>query len=110
MSAPKRISDGRITEAIAASHGNVTHAAEALGMARKNLYERMAGMGILPSTSRPGPRLPVRIPPEQAELLRQASFDLQAKRRTEMTGSDVLAEFIAEAFGPWLESKLGGPR
>jgi hypothetical protein len=51
----------------------------------------------------------VRLSPEHAEALRQAAFDLAAKRRIETTGIDVLEEFISETLATWLNAKLATP-
>ncbi len=46
MSAPKRISDPAVVEALQRWAGNVTAAAEELGLARNNLYQRIYALGL----------------------------------------------------------------
>ena len=105
----RRFSGEQIRAAIKETHGNVKAAAEGLGITRKNLYDRLAGLGVDPAAVRSGGRaVPlVRVRPDHTEALRQASFDLAAKRRTETTASDVLAELIEETLPGWLRSKVG---
>jgi hypothetical protein len=54
MPAPKRIRDDEIMTAIRRWRGNVTAAADALGIARVNLKKRLDALGIDPSAIRTG--------------------------------------------------------
>lgn len=49
---------------------------------------------------------PVRVIPAQAERLREAKFDLQAKHRVEFDESRILEQFFDERFEEWIKAKL----
>lgn len=124
MSAPQRVSGDRIVQALQATGGNIRATARETGISRTALRKRMVSMGLEGAAFRsdppptpqvpvrvyaPPPRRPagpVRVHPDHAEALRQAAFDLAAKRRTETTATDVLAEFMVDAFEGWLRGKL----
>jgi hypothetical protein len=118
MSAPPRASVEQIREALSASRGNVSAAADRLGIARNNLYKRALNNGIDPGSYRPrrlveqpaAPRGAVRsmrVPITLYDQLREAKFDLQAKLRRDLDEADVLAAFMADGFGAWLARRLG---
>jgi hypothetical protein len=134
MSAPKRVSDTKVREAIVSWKGNVDAAASALGIARCNLYKRFEGAGIAPAdleslrkggtlaaasdsskAASPPPSFPVRVtnrppkfrvPPVVAERIRQGRFQLRARYNVDFADSDVLAAFIEDGFAEWLKGKL----
>jgi hypothetical protein len=113
VSAPVRTSLEAIKAALTETQGNVAHAAEMLRMSGRNLRIRLEVAGLQLDSFRPVERrtvLPLVPPPrmraESTERLRQAAFDLAYIRRRETTASDVLQEFMAEAFDSWLATKL----
>jgi regulatory Fis family protein len=57
--------------------------------------------------SRRPKRGPIRLRPDQAETLREAKFDFQAKHRVEAGESDLLQRFFDETFPEWLKRCLG---
>ena len=50
---------------------------------------------------------PIRLEPEQVELLRDAKFDFMAKHRVEASESDLLQRFFRECFAEWSKRTLG---
>jgi hypothetical protein len=50
---------------------------------------------------------PIRLEPDQVELLRDAKFDFMAKHRVEASESDLLQRFFADCFPDWLKRTLG---
>ena len=52
MGATRRVSDREIVDALKKWEGNVSAAAEDLGLARKNLYERVYALGLAPEELR----------------------------------------------------------
>lgn len=50
---------------------------------------------------------PIRLEPDQVELLREAKFDFMAKHRAEFSESDLLQRFFRECFPDWLKRTLG---
>ncbi len=128
MSGSARVSIEAIKEALRTNGGNVAAAAEQVRLSRKNFYERLEVSGIDPnefrsrtrgtaSTGRDGvPGLsppvgaPFRLDASIRETLRQAAIDLAYVRRREYTSSQVLEEFVTEAFEAWLAAKKGAAR
>lgn len=120
MSAPPRVSVGQIHEALSAARGNVSQAADRLGIARNNLYKRALNNGIDPNAFRPTRVAPpevgrrvgavraMRVPVTLYEQLRQAKFDIQAKERRELDEVAVLEQFMGDGFADWLARRLGG--
>jgi hypothetical protein len=60
-----------------------------------------------PIRSAPKRHQPIRIKPEQRDLLQQAEWELQAKFRVSTDVNLILEQFIDEKFAPWLAEKLG---
>ena len=114
MPAPVRVSIDQIKDALHQTKGNVEHAAALVAMSANNLRKRLGVAGIDVNTFRAtaptdhrAPLMAVtRLQRETLEKLRQAAFDLAYVRRREHTQGEILEEFIAEAFGPWLATKL----
>jgi len=176
VSAPQRVKDPQIREALAATHGVVERAAALLGVSKNSLYKRLVRMRLDPDEFRKGdaryattgsvdaanakapaaragrashgrsrtghqrstppmttdahsPNLahvdravttadeerPVSrlresrnwfLRPEQIDKVRQAKFDLQAKRRQDLSDSKVVEEFIDAKFDEWLAEVL----
>ena len=123
MSAPQRVSSAAIVEALKVCGGNLRATAQHCGISRNALKKRIVSMGVDVEAIRPpvpvapaagsvvyaaprSPRAPARVLPAHQDLLREARFDLQAKRRVDLTDSDVLEEFIEDAFAEWLRAEL----
>ncbi len=108
MAAHPKVTAAQVAGAIERWHGNVAAAASELGIRREHLRERLDRLGKPAESYRPtGPRQgTIRVLPEHRERLRQAKFDLQAARRREVDETEVLAEFITDAFEAWLGAKL----
>lgn len=121
MSAPQRVSTLALREAVAAAGGNISGAARAVGIAKGSLYKRLHAAGINADTlaelregrpaAKPRPRpLDLRrvayVRPKHLHALREASFDLMAVLRRQMSTADVLELFIEEAFASWLAGRL----
>lgn len=126
----------QVRAALAASGGNVSRAAAALGMARNNLYKRLAALELdltpyrraaaavaaAPRTVAPPPPRPARVArpvrtsrsfylrADQVQALEAASFDLTPVLRVRLSPSDVMGRFIDEAFAEWLARTLGRGR
>lgn len=111
----------QVRAALAASGGNVSDAAESLGIARKNLYVRLAALGVSPDdyragapivtrprAQRPGPPRPVRVSrsfylrPDQARAIDDACLDLPAVLRERLSPSQVLERFMDDGFAEWV--------
>lgn len=116
MPAHKRVSNEEVRNAIMRREGNVTAAAEDVGMARQNFRRRLQDLGIEaatlnerspgPLTSRPRRHAPVRLRAAHELLLREAKYDLAAKLRRDVDEAGIAAAFFEEAFAEWLERKL----
>jgi hypothetical protein len=50
---------------------------------------------------------PIRLEPEQVEVLRDAKFDFMAKHRVEASESDLLQRFFRECWPEWSKRTLG---
>jgi hypothetical protein len=59
-----------------------------------------------PIRTAPRRHTPLRVSPPQREALRRAAWDLQARFQVPTDENLILEQFIDEAFGPWLQSKL----
>jgi hypothetical protein len=106
MPAPQKVSADQIKAALARNAGNVTRAAAELGIARKNLYERMRAVDGAPAATGALRHRATRVTVEHFQALREAGFDLAFIERRIWAPEDVLRTFIAEAFPTWLASKL----
>jgi hypothetical protein len=51
---------------------------------------------------------PIRIKPDQRELLQRAAWELQARFRVATDENLILEQYIEEGFEAWLEAKLSG--
>ena len=127
MSARPPLSFEEIREALSACDGRVSRAARLLGIARNNLYKRLASAGINPdeyraarSAARPAPTAPavrparplrksrtVYLRPDQVRLIDDACLDLPAALREKVSPSRVLELLMDDCFAGWLASKLG---
>jgi hypothetical protein len=118
-----RVSIDQIQAALEASAGDVSKAARSLGLARNNLYKRMASCGLSPATYREAPGrqpLPAPAPAPQAArreaprrsrsfylrpaLLRaldEACLDLTPVLRERLSPSKVLERFLEDRFAEW---------
>lgn len=127
-----RASAEQVRAALATSSGNVARAAVALGIARNNLYKRLAALGLTPDVYRAAaaasasPRQAVsRIqrPPRplkvarsfhlRADLVRaldDACLDLPAILRQRVSPSQVLERFMDDGFSDWLARTLAQGR
>jgi len=120
-----RVPDRRIVEALHEWRGNVQAAAGAIGLTRKNLYERINMLGLdlaavragngrdamptsqeLPIRAAPKRRLLVRLLPAHEDRLREARLDFAARFRMETSESIILETFFEECFESWLKAKL----
>jgi DNA-binding transcriptional LysR family regulator len=117
MAAPQRVNLEEIREALTAYGGNVTAAAERLGITRNGLHKRLelAGLDVrefrpkAQQQARPGASVALRVSKEAQDALREAAFDLAFWRRREHTPSEVVLEqLVSEALPPWLASKRPG--
>ena len=165
MSARKRVPDDQVIRAIQRWRGNVTAAADTLGIAPINLRKRLHALGVdlrvfrrlkdtgihgIPGRGQSGtaspisgasnesggrnqsaagicsatgrgtslsvvstdvltrPRgpAPVRLTPDQVEVLREAKFELQYQLRAEVNESSILQQFFEDGFKDWLSMKL----
>jgi transcriptional regulator of acetoin/glycerol metabolism len=114
----------QVRAALAASGGNVTLTAKSLGLARQNLYKRLAGLGLnpgqyratvpaAPTTPRPlRPPRPLKLARSfhlRADLIRaleDACLDLPAVLRERLSPSQVLERFMDDGFAAWLAAKM----
>jgi hypothetical protein len=114
-----------IRAALEATGGQVAPAARSLGLARNNLYKRIAGSGVDLAELRrsPGPRpaqerpaseaaalrvaRSVYLRPDQITALDEACLDLPAVLREKMSPSKVLERFMDDCFAGWMAGKLG---
>ncbi len=112
MSAPLRVTNQEIRDALEASRGNVEAAARAVGIAPNNLRARLERLCIdVAAVRAAAPRMrSIRVPEDLHERLRGAKFDLAARLRTELDEAAVLDMFVTDAFEEWLGRRLGGPR
>lgn len=124
MGAHPRLSTDRIRESVEKWRGSLQAASKDLGIARNNLYKRVARIGLDLEARRSGqpsvkdPALPilgavrkrllmvVRLTPTQRQRLREARWDLQARFRVELNDELILGQFFDEAFAEWLRGKL----
>ncbi len=112
MPAIARTSVEQIKAALREHGGNVTAAAEQLGMATNNLRTRIENAGVDlrafrdEAVARGDSARNLRVRSRQFELLRQASFDLSYLTRREYGPEKVFDEFMADAFEGWLAARL----
>jgi hypothetical protein len=122
MAPPVKVSVEQIRRAIEETGGNVERAAQILGIARNNLYDRLERAGLMheletvrhasrtPDNGRGAKWRPIHVPREAWEQAREAAFDIAYHQREETRPEDVVRLFFTEAFGPWLERKIADLR
>lgn len=60
----------------------------------------------VPIKTAPRRQQPIRVKPDQRDLLQRAAWDLQARFQAATDENLILEQFIEERFGEWLASKL----
>jgi hypothetical protein len=122
MPAPERVSLDVIKAALERWTGNVTAAAEDVGIHPNNLRKRLEAARVDPDAYRP-PKRPeppdspvptvrrrpprLRILPRHVEELSEARLDVLARYRVETDEQLLLDQFLDEQLAAWIVAKLG---